>query len=164
MAIESTRDLCLSVADAIREKKGSSDLINPQDFAKEIASIEGGGSGESGSNVEYLDVSGLDYGSKNQLLFYSLIVRTSQFEVFGQVQEPMVNLLGSFLMIIIADTANFSAYSNAVTAIGMDFTMQTKSSSSGIMTVLDELKVMPIYEQLDSIPRLTKEQFYDLNA
>ena len=45
MAIESTRDLCLSVADAIREKKGSSELINPQDFAKEIASIEGGGSG-----------------------------------------------------------------------------------------------------------------------
>ena len=31
-------------------------------------------------------------------------------------------------------------------------------------TVLDELKVMPVYEQLDSIPRITEEQFYDLNA
>lgn len=119
--------------------------------------------GESASTIEYLDVSGLDYGSKNQLLVYSLIARTSQFEAFGQVQEPRVNLLGLVFMLIIADTANFSAYSNAVTAIGMDFTMQTKLSSSGIMTVLDELKVMPVYEQLDSIPRITKEQFYSLD-
>ena len=35
------------VADAIRAKKGTSDLINPQDFSKEIASIEGSGGGES---------------------------------------------------------------------------------------------------------------------
>lgn len=53
MAIESTRDLCLSVADAIREKKGSNELINPQDFAKEIASIEGGGSGGGELEGEY---------------------------------------------------------------------------------------------------------------
>ena len=149
-----------AIADAIREKTGKSELIKPVDFATEIKGITAGG--ESASTIEYLDVSGLDYGSKNQLLFYSLIARTSQFEAFGQVQEPKVNLLGSVFMLIIADTANFSAYSNAVTAIGMDFTMQTKSSSSGIMTVLDELKVMPVYEQLDSIPRLTKEQFYTL--
>ena len=131
-------------------------------LGKFTINTEVSGGGESASTIEYLDVSGLDYGSKNQLLFYSLIARTSQFEAFGQVQEPKVNLLGSVFMLIMADTANFSAYSNAVTAIGMDFTMQTKSSS-GIMTVLDELKVMPVYEQLDSIPRLTKEQFYSLD-
>ena len=151
-------------ADAIREKTGKSELIAPVDFAEEIKSISVGGGESGGSTIEYLDVSGLDYGSKNQLLLSSLIARTSQYEAFGQVVEPMVNLLGTVFIIIIADTASFSAYSNAVTAIGIDFTMQTKSSSSGIMTVLDELKVMPVYEQLDSIPRLTKEQFYDLNA
>ena len=151
-------------ADAIREKKGTSELIAPVNFAEEIKSISVGGGESGGSTIEYLDVSGLDYGSKNQLLLSSLIARTSQYEVFGQVQEPTVNLLGTVFMIIIADTASFSAYSNAVTAIGIDFTMQTKSSSSGIMTVLDELKVMPVYEQLDSIPRITKEEFYDLNA
>lgn len=35
-------DFLTDVADAIREKKGTTDLINPQDFASEIASIEGG--------------------------------------------------------------------------------------------------------------------------
>lgn len=36
-------DFLKDVADAIREKKGSSDLINPQDFSAEIASIQSGG-------------------------------------------------------------------------------------------------------------------------
>lgn len=35
--------LMQDIADAIREKKGMSAAINPQDFAREIASIEGGG-------------------------------------------------------------------------------------------------------------------------
>lgn len=33
------------IADAIREKKGTSDPINAQDFASEIASISTGGGG-----------------------------------------------------------------------------------------------------------------------
>ena len=67
-----------AIADAIREKTGKSELIKPVDFATEIKGISaGGGSGESASTIEYLDVSGLDYGSKNQLLSLSLITRTS---------------------------------------------------------------------------------------
>lgn len=40
------------VASAIRTKTGKSDLINPQDFAREIAAIEGGGG--SNQRVTYL--------------------------------------------------------------------------------------------------------------
>lgn len=36
-------DFLTDVADAIRAKKGTTDLINPQDFSSEIALIEGGG-------------------------------------------------------------------------------------------------------------------------
>ena len=36
-------DFLTDVADAIREKKGTTDKINPQDFSSEIASIQGGG-------------------------------------------------------------------------------------------------------------------------
>ena len=36
-------DFLTDVADAIRAKKGTTDLINPQEFSSEIASIEGGG-------------------------------------------------------------------------------------------------------------------------
>ena len=35
-------DFMTDVANAIREKKGTTDLINPQDFSAEIASIESG--------------------------------------------------------------------------------------------------------------------------
>lgn len=46
------KDFLTDVADAIREKKGTTDLINPQDFSAEIASIETGGGGESGGGGE----------------------------------------------------------------------------------------------------------------
>lgn len=39
------QDFLTDVADAIREKKGTTDLINPQDFSSEISSIEVGGGG-----------------------------------------------------------------------------------------------------------------------
>lgn len=37
------QDFLTDVADAIREKKGTTDLINPQDFSSEIANFKGGG-------------------------------------------------------------------------------------------------------------------------
>ena len=158
------KDHLQEVADAIRAKKGTTDLINHQYFSAEIASIEGGGSGgESGSNIEYLDVSGLDSVMKNQLMMVSLIARTSQFEMIGQVQDPLILIPSSLLVFMASDSTAYESYSSAVNAIGVDFTMQLKSQST-TDTVLDEVKKMPVYEQLDSIPRLTKEQFYDLNA
>ena len=39
-------DFLTGVADAIRNKKGTTDLINPQDFESEILSIETGGGGD----------------------------------------------------------------------------------------------------------------------
>lgn len=41
------KDLLTDVADAIRRKKGTTDLINPQDFSAEIDAIESGGGGGS---------------------------------------------------------------------------------------------------------------------
>ena len=118
--------------------------------------------GESASTIEYLDMSGLDSGSKNQLMMVSLIARTSQFEMMGQVQKSQVIPLSSMLLYISFEPTAYDAYSNAVNAIGVDFTMQIKSQST-TGTVLDEVKKMPVYEQLDSIPRLTKEEFYNLD-
>lgn len=53
-------DFLTDVADAIRNKKGTNGKINPQDFASEIASIEGGGGAEK---VEALvnDINFYDY-------------------------------------------------------------------------------------------------------
>lgn len=48
------QDFLTDVADAIREKKGTTDLINPQDFSSEITSIQSGGRdwGEIGYDAE----------------------------------------------------------------------------------------------------------------
>ena len=55
-------DYLSDLANAIREKKGTSGAINAQDFASEIASIEGGGSGSvvvmAASDVNFYDFDG----------------------------------------------------------------------------------------------------------
>lgn len=91
----------------------------------------------------------------------ALVARTPRFEMMGQEQSPMVVPLSSMLLVVARDPTTYDAYTNAVNAIGVDFTMQiTTQSTTG--TVLDEVKKLPVYSQLDSIPRITKEQFYTL--
>lgn len=55
-------DFLTDVANAIREKKGTTDLINPQDFSSEIASIETGGTVEE---APIKDVNFMDYDGTN---------------------------------------------------------------------------------------------------
>lgn len=55
---DNLKDFLTDVADAIRQKKGTSALINPQDFSAEIASIQSGG---GVVEVEEKDVNFYDY-------------------------------------------------------------------------------------------------------
>ena len=70
-------DFLTDVANAIREKKGSSDPINPQNFSDEIASIETGGGGGAAvvteNDVNFRDYDGtiLHSYSKNEFLALS---------------------------------------------------------------------------------------------
>ena len=52
-------DFLTDVADAIREKKGTTEKINPQNFSEEIRGIESGGGGIP--NAEWNDVNFYDY-------------------------------------------------------------------------------------------------------
>lgn len=55
-------DFLTDIANAIREKKGTTGAINPQDFSSEIASIEsGGGGGSVVTSASVSDVNFLDY-------------------------------------------------------------------------------------------------------
>lgn len=56
---DNLKDFLTDVADAIREKKGTTGKINPQDFSSEIKSIETGG--EEVESKEYKDVNFFDY-------------------------------------------------------------------------------------------------------
>lgn len=74
---DNLKDFLTDVADAIRAKKGSTGLINPQNFSAEIASIEtGGGGGASGAAagaVNFRDYDGtiLHSFSKDEFLAMS---------------------------------------------------------------------------------------------
>lgn len=50
---DNLKDFLTDVADAIREKKGTTDAINPQDFSSEIASIQSGGDSRDWSEIGY---------------------------------------------------------------------------------------------------------------
>lgn len=68
---DNLKDLLTDVANAIREKKGTTDLINPQDFSAEIASIEGGGASAEG-DVNFRDYDGTIVYSYTKAQFLAL--------------------------------------------------------------------------------------------
>lgn len=51
-------DFLVDVADAIREKKGTTEMINPQNFSEEIRSIESGGEEDYSDDVIFIDYDG----------------------------------------------------------------------------------------------------------
>lgn len=140
-------------ADAIREKTGKSELIAPVNFAEEIKGITAGGGGESGgSTIEYLDISGLSGYAKMDLCMYSLAVK---------------GLLGEQQMAGLPTNAYFTAQgkSTDVTACIIDFSLEIKAMVEGsIMTMTVGEQIKNSGTDIDSLPRITKEQFYDLNA
>ena len=153
------KDHLKEVADAIRAKKGTNDLINPQNFATEIEGISGGSGCESGSNIEYLDVTNVQAdGWITILLMCSLFVKqevklgeNSANSVFPTLQSQAMrgDLMG---------VNQFAIDLNALVALSMNGIVQTMTVAEFVM------EAGATQEQLDSIPRITKEQFYDLNA
>lgn len=67
---DNLKDFITDIADAIRAKKGSNALINPQNFSSEIASIETGGGMDWLNDVTQKDVNFYDYDGR-RLYSYS---------------------------------------------------------------------------------------------
>ena len=164
----STNEIALNevmkeTADAIREKKGTSDLIAPVNFAEEIRGITAGG-GESASTIEYLDVSGLgetNESLRNALTIFADIVKSKNEE------GTFVGACLSGIQMAFGVTTN-----NATTcvAVAVDFSRHIKGVGNEAgqvieMSISDILIMMgtATAEELDSIPRITKEQFYSLD-
>lgn len=146
------QDFLTDIADAIREKKGTTDKINPQDFATEIANLSSGddsgsGSGEA-SNIEYLDVSGMEQAFI--LAKMAISVKSSDND-------------GGY---IISPYGLFSGSNDIFKAVAIDFSILIYNSDFptevNFITLGEFVTNMGM--QLDAIPRLTKEQFYNLEA
>lgn len=146
------------IADAIREKTGKSEKIAPINFAEEIKSISAGGGESGGSNVVYLDLSGVQGYMKNALIYYSVLAKTQGDSVVYGVQIQPSGFLSSV-----------SGTTSLVTAVAIDLAIPiTKYSSNESGVEKQELTTLDadseLMEVLDAIPRLTEAEFYDLNA
>ena len=140
------KDHLKEVADAIRAKKGTSDLINPQDFATEIEGISGSGSGEGGgSSWRYFDVTNLSDKTmaKNLLPF---LVKGNNSIYFSLLIEDWTNIeavgVDGDAMIVPVDTNTKISWNDAMISEGL---------TPEVMAQV-------------GITEITKEQFYDLNA
>lgn len=141
------KDHLKEVADAIRAKKGTTALINPQDFSAEIASIEGGGSGGGESTIEYLDVSTFPDELVKFLATYSILCRVSSNGREGVLTAATM-------------MQNPTAYLIKYMAIDLSLELLEGKTKASIKDAL--IAQGFTQEDLDSIPRLTKEEFYSL--
>lgn len=140
------QDFLTDVADAIREKKGTTEKINPQNFAQEIANLS---SVEDTSNIEYLDISGLDPLSKPSLLVVSLL---------GKIPEiKAITPMGA----ILAESPDSLADVTEVAILLQEkiINLDHDIPLSSIEQFLTKAGI-----DLNTIPRITKEEFYNLEA
>ena len=147
---DNVKDFCKDIADAIREKKGTSDLINPQDFSAEIKSISGGGGGASESSIEYLDLRGLEY--EEFLPMMSLYACTR-----SKVGNPKIGVMPTAYLYAI--TGGINAVD--ILAVAIDLSAEVFSQGQFDKMPLGEFMSM-MGADLSTYPRLTKEQFYSL--
>lgn len=148
------------VADAIRAKKGTTELINPQDFAEEIKSIESGGSGEGGSTIEYLDVSGLEDLVLEQIPLRALLSSVSYRCKYNHPNGTGINVE----LVSQVNSWAEDIFSFEFLAFEIDFKANYDTDRFSQLSIEEWLSSIGVTrEQLDSIPRITKEQFYSLD-
>ena len=142
-------------ADAIREKKGTTDKIAPINFAEEIKGITAGGSG-GGSETMYFAAK--DGGAMG---FITEMALMGGFAV--KKADNTISSIGTFLLAgdysteaLISVKAIAFALGNYSSGGGAD--ISNPDTLRGLMFQLNGKEGMP------EIIEITKEQFYDLNA
>lgn len=136
------------IADAIRAKEGSTELINPQDFADRIKGLEVGGA--SGSKMRYFKVvSRLPSAGGGDMAIYSQMSQLTRCEENGKVSIAS----GCFDSDVLGKTP---------IAYGLNLDMKVTGFSGEITTVGDLLTGE--YDDPYYFEEITEEQFYDLNT
>lgn len=153
---DNLKDFVTDVADAIREKKGTTDLINPQDFSAEIKSIEGGGgSGGGDSEMRYFALT--DVAIVSQVGMVASLLKLKQ---------------GSSIVITSPAILAFWQQQNILLAIAIDMNQRLylpieagvilETASQTIEFFLTEGGFASIEELLG--PEITEAEFYNLTA
>lgn len=128
------------VADAIREKKGTTEPINPKDFAEEISTISDGNGG--GGNYVYFDISGLSDGDKKS--FFN-VASLAKLRLYGGLSIIPMSLS------LLTDSPTTSYLALAVDE-SAKILVNGKYATIGEMLYTGSGPALP--------PRITEEEFY----
>lgn len=150
--------LCEGVAGAIREKEGSTALINPQDFVDRIKGLEVGGA--SGSKMFYLKRIGwLPGAGGGDIATYSAMSQVVRYEDSSWSDDGSVKAL--------IETGSQALIGNNIYPIAFGFDPNTIVFDPRYDTEKTTLweKLTPIFSShADCFEPITEEQFYDLNT
>lgn len=146
-------------AEAIREKKGTSELIAPVNFAEEIKSISVGG-GESGgntSNWRYFDTTKATVTEDNLPVITLLfpLFKTKFADTYKSILCGMPPLKDWEWKYVLATATDFNLKIYNPEIIGEVKTIEE---------VLNDMGGVESFKQALGFTEITKEEFYDLNA
>ena len=148
MKYKTVSALCEGVAEAIKEKEGSTALINPQDFADRIKGLEVGGA--SGSKMRYFKVvSPLPSAGGGNMAIYGQMKQVTRCEDNGEVS-------------IASGCYDSDVRGLTPIAYGLNLDMKV-TGFSGEITTVGEL-LAGNYDDPSYFEEITEEQFYDLNT
>lgn len=172
MKYKTVSALCEGIADAIREKEGSTALINPQDFPDRIKGLEVGGA--SGSKMRYFKRTGwLPAAGGGDIATYSAMSQVVRYEDSRYSDDGSVQAM--------IETGSQTLVGNKIYPIAFGFDPNTITFNPRYdaekITLWEKLAnivyepVPPEYadEYSDYIypeyfEEITEEQFYDLNT
>lgn len=164
---DNLKDFITDIADAIRQKKGSTELINPQDFSNEIINIQSstGGSSSGGSEastVEYLQFeSTLDAGVFMEQAGIAVIdaVVSVTSQGISITQAAPINV-----MLLMKEQADEFSMTKLSADWNRYIVIKTPDGNIFKGKAIDYILSSGItQEQLDAIPRITKEEFYNIS-
>ena len=168
MKYKTVSALCEGIADAIKEKDGSTALINPQDFVDRIKGLEVGGA--SGSKMRYLKRTGwLPAAGGGDIATYSAMSQVVRYEDSRFSDDGSVQAM--------IETGSETLVRNNIYPIAFGFDPNTivfhPRFDTEKTTLWEKLANLVYYpateewpEEIDSnyFEEITEEQFYDLNT
>lgn len=132
-------------------------LNGAEGLVRKAASSGGSGGGEA-STIEYLDVSGMIDGTTDEMSVKKMfLIYLSYLTKF--VDDNIVQISGGAGLSIVSNNANTTLI--GVVAIAINFNAKIIVEGH-ISTILEFLSNSFTQEELDAIPRITKEEFYSL--
>lgn len=150
-------DFLKDIADAIREKKGTSDPINAQDFADEIKN-GGNSGGGTASTMEYWDVSNIASTAKNTICKRSVYVKGTSENGLSGAGMTYADFDG---------ITNEKPYTH-ITAVAIDLSAKIVAGMGDMIQTVSYKEYLinngVSESELAAIPRITEEEFYNLNV